>query len=207
MNASALTTLLSVTGVYLAATMTPGPNFVYLTSTASTNSRRVALSAAAGMTTGTLLLATAAALGAAAVLGRWPTFDFVMHAAGGLYLAYLGAKLWRGARKLVKNPDEGLLLSPLRSYLTGMATVLSNPKGVLFFGSVLTTLLPPSASSLLRAATTLAIVVSSLCWHSLIAVVFSIDSVQSFYGRLKSVLDRAFGAVLIGLGTVVAVTA
>jgi threonine/homoserine/homoserine lactone efflux protein len=154
--------------------------------------------------TGSLLLATAGALGVAVLLGRSSVFDAALHVAGGLYLAYLGVKMWRGARSPVTGPaGTGLLLSR-RSYVTGMVTVLTNPKGLIFFGSVLTALLPQSVSSPVRTAAVLAIAVSSLCWHSSLAVVFSTAFVQSVYGQVKPVMDLVSGAVFIGLGFTIA---
>lgn len=193
-------TLLTIVGVYLAAAVTPGPNFFYVVHTASTSCRRTALFAALGVATGSALLAGAGVLGVAVLVGRVEMFDRALHLVCGIYLAYLGAKILWTLRKTVEVRHGQVVTSWHQSYLRGLLTITTNPKAMIFFGSVLTALLPSTAPPGTRGAAVVAIAVSSLCWHAVLALTFSAARVRRVYDRMKRALDLLSSVVFMVVG-------
>ncbi|UMP06868.1 LysE family translocator [Amycolatopsis sp. EV170708-02-1] len=197
---SSLGTLFTIVGVYLAAAVTPGPNFFYVAHTASTHSRRAALFAALGVATGSALLAGAGVLGATVLLGRWDRFDHALRLVCALYLAYLGAKILWSLRKTTEA-QPGLAVSTWKqSYTRGLLTITTNPKAMIFFGSVLTALLPSTTAPGIRVAVVVAIAAASLCWHSVLALTFSFGPVRRVYDRMKRPFDLLSGVIFLALG-------
>ena len=77
---------------------------------------------------------------------------------------------------------------------------LSNPKVIVFFGSIFISLLP-AQTPVWMDATVLAIVAANeFTWFALLTLLFSGDAVRAFYRRAKLWTDRLMGGVLGLLG-------
>jgi threonine efflux protein len=197
-------TLLSVLAVYLAAAITPGVAVLHVMHTASSQPRLFALCAAAGIATGSVALGIAGMFGASAVVGQGNVVDQVLRLLCTCYLVYLGYRMVSTRNQ----PIAGTAHAPTslwRTYLRAVITVVTNPKGLLFFGVVLTALVPSTASVELKIATIATISTASLCWHSTLALVFSSPLCRKGYRRHKPAADLVAGVLFIALGLSVAV--
>lgn len=91
-------TLGTVLLAYLPAAVSPGPNFVLIAHTAAAGTRRAAVAVALGVVAAGGLLAAVAVFGLGGVLARTPWLATALRVTCGGYLAWLGARLWWGAR-------------------------------------------------------------------------------------------------------------
>ncbi|WP_291419513.1 LysE family transporter [Actinophytocola sp.] len=120
----------------------------------------------------------------------------MLRGACGAYLVWLGRRLVRHAARPL-DPGSGVLR---RSFLRGLLTNLTNPKAMLFFGAVLTALLPPTAPGWLGACAVVLIVVSSALWHLGVALLFSTGRVRDGYRRARVAVNRVAGALFVAFG-------
>ena len=117
----------------------PGPDVVLITRYA-TRSRRHAIAAATGIQVGVLFWSSLTVFGAAALLTAFPGVLSLIQVVGGCFLVFMGVLSIRSGLELRKHPpqDEDDAAARLGSvgkvFRTGLATNLSNPKIVLFFG-------------------------------------------------------------------------
>jgi threonine/homoserine/homoserine lactone efflux protein len=79
-------------------------------------------------------------------------------------------------------------------------TNLSNPKSALFFGSVFSAALPTTPDAIVLAAAVMLIVLNALCWHLLLAFLFSRKAVQAGYAAKVGLFARLAGAIVGALG-------
>ncbi|WP_326834079.1 LysE family transporter [Amycolatopsis rhabdoformis] len=200
MNTAA--TLGTVLLVYAPAAVTPGPNFVLIAHTAAAGSRRAALAVAAGVVAAGGLLATVAVFGLGTLLASTPWLATALRIACGLYLAWLGVRLWLKA----KAPTTGPLPERRNAFGQGMLSNVTNPKAAVFFGSVLTATLPPTEPTPTKIAAIGLIVLASATWHLSVALLFSSPATQRWYDRVRPTLNRVVGTVLVALGIALAVT-
>lgn len=95
--------------------------------------------------------------GLIALLQKVECLFVALYVCGGLYLAFLGFQIWRGATKPMVVEESAFVLRPLRSSIArafwmGIATQVANPKTAVVYASVFAALLPnKSSSGLLRA--------------------------------------------------------
>ena len=203
---SAPATLLSVAAVHWIAMASPGPNVLLVAQTAMSRSRRDALAVAAGVATGALLLSAAAALGLGLVVQSATWVRPLLQLAGAAYLIYLGVQTWRFADRPGQLGDASP--APLgRQYRRGLFTNLSNPKALVFFGSVIAPTLDVANSGWVGLAAVGVITVDALVWHALLAVGFARPAVQRRYLSAKRVVDRVVGGLLALIGVRLAWTA
>jgi threonine/homoserine/homoserine lactone efflux protein len=150
---------------------------------------------------GGFVFASAALLGLQAVLLAVPTLYLAIKVLGGVYLAYLGWRIYRAAKApLDFDAAAGEKGRGWRSFWTGLSTQLSNPKTAIVYASVFAALLPPHFSAGFAAAL-LAIVFSvEAGWYAIVALVLSAQGPRSTYVRGKKWLDRTAGAVMMALG-------
>jgi threonine efflux protein len=192
----------AVFAVHVAALVTPGPNVLVVTRTAASGRRATAVLVALGVATGAAIWATAAALGVQALFESVGLSPRLLQLAGGAYLMWLGLRLWTSSlsRHGVPHPPALSHTSRISPYLVGLFTNLSNPKSLIFFGSVFASILGPHPSATLRVAGVLLIVFDATIWHVGLALLFSTGAIQSRYDRIRSGLDRAVGSVFITIG-------
>ena len=94
-----ITDLATYTIGVIAVILLPGPNSMYCLTIAGQYGIKPACRAVAGVLLGDSLLILATVLGAGALLKLYPALFHGIQLAGGLYLAYIGCNLLRGAVK------------------------------------------------------------------------------------------------------------
>jgi len=197
-----LPALLGLVAALSAGVVSPGPSFVMVARTAVATSREDGVAAALGMGGGGMLFATAAVLGLNALLLAVPVVYLALKVAGGLYLAYLGLRIWRSAHSplAMVGMAAGAGKNRCKSLLLGFSTQISNPKTAIVYASVFAAFLP-SAPSLAFDLTLVAIVfVIETSWYSLVALALASERPRNAYLRYKAWLDRIAGSVMMALG-------
>ncbi|WAJ28292.1 LysE family translocator [Antarcticirhabdus aurantiaca] len=200
---SASIALLGILGALLVGAVSPGPSFVLVSRIAVTASRRDGLAAALGMGVGGAVFATLALLGLVTLLLQVDWLHLTLRVLGGLYLLYLGIRIWRGASEPldVSNLDAPRPSTALRSFGIGLVTQLSNPKTAIVYASIFAALLPAPAPAWLVLSLPLQVLALEASWYAVVASAFSARRPRSAYLRSKTWVDRAAGAVMGALGT------
>ena len=128
----------------VAVILLPGPNSLFVLSTAARRGVATGYRAAAGVFVGDGVLMFLSAAGVASLLKAYPPLFLVIKYAGAAYLGYLGVGMLRGAwrrwrtrndpdtPRLIDAADPAQMRSPFRKALV---ISLLNPKAILFFVS------------------------------------------------------------------------
>src|SRR3954471_16864073 len=88
----------------VAIVLLPGPNSIYVLSTAARHGVRAGYRAAAGVFLGDWVLMIAAALGVASLLRAYPPVFLVVKGAGAAYLGYVGITMAVAAVRQFRRP-------------------------------------------------------------------------------------------------------
>ncbi|WP_322979512.1 LysE family translocator [Pseudomonas sp. C11] len=197
--------MIALAGIVMALGLgaaSPGPSFVMVAREAVATSRLNALAAALGMGFGGLLFATAALLGLQALFQAVPLAYLLLKVLGGLYLAYLGYRIFRGAREplALAVTDETTSRPLRRSFLLGLSTQVSNPKTAIVYASVFASFLPGAVSWTLALGLLLSVFLVEFGWYAVVATLLSASAPRRAYLRSKVWVDRLAGAIMVGLG-------
>ena len=198
---SMLTTLnlpLILSAAFLASA-SPGPATLAIADTSMQAGRRAGLALAFGVATGSLTWSIAAALGLAALMASSVWAFEVMRYVGAAYLLFLAIKSARnailGSERIAHTRLEP---SPARAYAKGLALHLTNPKPVLFFGSLYTLGISHQTTPLDLAIVIAAIGVQNTLTFGLYAWMFSNEWVARGYLRLRRWFEGTFALMFAG---------
>ncbi len=187
-------TFITIWFLQVAAMVTPGPNFFFVSHLAASGGRREGMYGAVGVAIGAGILASAAVLGVGALFRAVPPLRLFLQVVGAAYLLYLAFRLWRSTDGSAASADDA---PPISSTLrAGIFTNLSNPKSALFFGSVFSTALPDNPTAPVMLAAVVMMALNSLWWHAVVAYAFSSVAIRTRYAGHRSLLSRAGGTVL-----------
>jgi threonine/homoserine/homoserine lactone efflux protein len=197
--------LLVYIGIVVAIALLPGPDTAVVTKNALIHGREAALGSAIGVNIGLSVWTLATALGVAAILRSSATVYDGLKLVGALYLIWIGARtLWdsRRPRGGVHTAAAGPRVIDRRGgFRQGVISNLANPKVGIFFTSLLPQFVSPHGSALLQmlmlGAIFLTFNVFWMCGYALAAV--RLAHVLS-RARVKAVIDRFSGLVLVGVG-------
>ena len=195
--------LAAIFGVLCVGTVSPGPSFVMVARTAVSSGQAEATAASLGMGIGGVIFAIVALAGLQALLLAVPTLYVVLKLAGGLYLAYLGIRILRGAGEPLTVSSEPATKregSLLRSLIFGLGTQLSNPKTAIVYASVFATFLPNGVGFQSGVALVVMVFLLETSWYTLVALVLSAEKPRKAYLRFKSLIDRVAGGMIFLLG-------
>ena len=197
-----LTPLLGLALAHFLAAASPGPAFVVSLQETLAKDRRAGVAAAVGIALGSFLWALLVLLGVGLVLQQAGWLYGALRLLGGLYLIYLGFRLWCGAAQPLALPaaggaGRGSLLASLR---IGLLTQLVNPKAAVFFGSIFLTFLPPALPGWVQAVVLANIFAVEFLWYLAVALLFSAGRVRAAYAGAKLWIDRIAGGCLAALG-------
>lgn len=203
----------------IAIVLLPGPNSLFVLSTAIKHGVRAGYRAAFGVFLGDAVLMLAAALGAASLLRAYPPLFLVLKYAGAAYLTYVGVGMAIGAVRALRrraaqvgdaSPEEQTVRSQpeepaqaVRPFRRAAVISLLNPKAILFFISFWVQFLDPGyaypALSFLLLAGIVQIV--SACYLSVL--IFGGTYLSSQFQRrrrLSAGLSAGVGALFVGFG-------
>jgi threonine/homoserine/homoserine lactone efflux protein len=203
-------TVFSIGSAVAIGAMSPGPSFVMVARTAVASTRTHGLAAALGMGMGGTVFAVAALLGLQALLASVPWLYLALKVGGGAYLAYLGYRIWKGAKSplmLMANCGQEPHRTLKRSFMLGLGTQLSNPKTAIVYGSIFASLLPRDVPLGLNIALPIVVFSIEAGWYSIVALLLSSASPRDAYLRYKSWIDHAAGGVMVLLGVRLVATA
>lgn len=186
--------------VHVAAIASPGPNFLIVTQTAMSRTRRAGVAAALGIAGGAAVWSSAVVLGLSALFAHFAWLHGALRLLGGIYLVYLGVRLWRAAAQPLPAAAGATGATDWLAFRRGFLTNLTNPKAALFYGSVFAAFLAPGLPAWFPFAAVALILANSALWHVALACLFSTGRAQRAYARLKGRIDRLAGVALGALG-------
>jgi threonine/homoserine/homoserine lactone efflux protein len=194
--------------------LTPGPDVLYIVSSALRSGAKAGVVAALGITAGCFVHIFAAALGVSALMAAFSTAFTVLKWVGAGYLFYVGLKLvFARAAPLVESVAENPIQESggaLKSiFFKGFFTNALNPKVALFFLAFVPQFIAPNAS---HPALTFV----------LLGVLFNVNALPINVGyallaawatrrmgavqRVMHWLDRVAGVMFVGFGIKLALT-
>jgi threonine/homoserine/homoserine lactone efflux protein len=195
--------LLAFAGTAVLIALTPGADTALVVHNALVAGAPAARRTALGSSAGLLVWGAASACGVAALLNASAEVFTAVKLMGAAYLVWLGLQAIRhaGAHEPGRRARSG---SPFRQ---GVFCNLLNPKAGIFFTALLPQFASPQDPALLVSLLMTAIAAAaSLAWLSVYATVVPRAGDVLRRPHVRRALDRATGAVLIGLGVRLALT-
>jgi threonine/homoserine/homoserine lactone efflux protein len=200
--------------VFVAATViivVPGPSVLFIVGRALSYGRRAALFSIAGNSIGSYLAAVCVAVGLGPLLQRSDVLFQTIKLLGAAYLLWLGVQAWRHSKDgaVATESATPVVVAPWRSVRTGVLVGVTNPKAFILFAAILPQFVNRSAGSvpvqmLILATVPIAVgLVTDTGWGMLAG---QARAWLSRSPRRMTVLGRAGGVSMIGLGLSVAVT-
>ena len=198
-----LTLFLTVAVLHIVALVTPGPDFFFVSQTAVSRSRREAMMGVLGITGGVMVWSGVALLGLNLILEKMAWLHNIIMIGGGLYLCWMGYQMLRSALKKEKVTQElpaVELAHGGRSFLKGLLTNLSNPKAIIYFGSVFSLFVSNDVGSAERWGLFVMIALETFAWFTIVASLFALPQMRRGYQRLAKWIDGVAGALFAGFG-------
>ena len=185
----------------LAGAISPGPSFILVATTTLGSSRKHGIAASIGMGVGGVVLSILALAGLHAVLTNVPFLYGALKIFGGIYLAYLAIRIYRGA-----NQSMSVDINPAtdhhslgRSFLISFITQISNPKAAIIYGGIFAALLPEKTPFSFYYILPPLVFIVETGWYLVVTLVLSTASSRAVYLRSKSLYDRLAAAAMAGL--------
>ncbi|KIE20831.1 threonine transporter [Vibrio sinaloensis] len=208
---SEITILATLATVHFIALMSPGPDFALVVQNATRYGRQTGLYIALGLSCGILLHSILSLTGVSYLVHQQPTLFALVQIAGGSYLFYLGygalkatwASWQREPASAIHIDTPQLLLSNKRqAFSRGFATNILNPKALVFFVSLMSSLVPATMSLSGKGAALAILWILSLAWFSFLAWALSIQRMQRKLQAITLYIDGLCGVIfsLIGAG-------
>lgn len=202
--------ILGATLIWLAAVVSPGPNFLVVSRLALSQSRRSAIGATFGITIGSLAYAALTMFGLSVLILRFAWLGDTIRIVGGAYLVWLGIQAWRSQPEDFQPTAAGTgqggpsLLHGLR---VGFLTEITNPKGIAFFLGLFAAAVPAATPLWAKLAVLSAGGVIEVAWYTVVSFALSSGPMRAGYQRVRRTVDRVLGTLLIALGLKVALDA
>jgi threonine efflux protein len=192
--------LLTITGVLALSLLSPGPNFVIVTSTAMTHSRRSGVLIGLGLAAASFTWALLAVAGLALIISKAGWLYLAIKLTGAVYLIVLGVRMVLGARKPLPVSNAGAV-DGFGAVRKGFVVSMTNPKSIAFYASIFAIMVPVHAPVWVYTAIVVISALLSALWYCGLALLFSHGTVRRQFARVKAWMETAMGLVLIGLGS------
>jgi threonine/homoserine/homoserine lactone efflux protein len=179
---------------------TPGPGVFGSMAKAIAEGFKMSLFFIGGLVLGDIIFFTLALLGLSAIEKILGSMFLVIRIAGGLYLVYLGVMMFRSSRVStnVKAKHEE---NKCQTVMSGLLLTLGNPKPILFYASVLPTIIDFNkirfTDALLMIALITLVSFSVVGTYSYIA---SLSHKIRMSGKMQIRLNQAAGFVMTAVG-------
>lgn len=197
-----LSQLFTLSGIVLLACISPGPDFVAVTSNAL-NDRRSGVFVGLGIACAVVVWATLAILGFGLLIKELFWLYEAIRLVGAAYLIYLGTRMLMAsfkARNGEPRVDDVPRIGAQQAWRQGFMVGITNPKTATFFATLFVTVLPVGAPAWVYVSVVALVGLITAGWLGLLATFFSVGRVRSVYARMSRVVDAVMGAALVCLG-------
>jgi threonine/homoserine/homoserine lactone efflux protein len=194
-----VTTLLAIGAAQMVAVISPGPSFLVTARTSVAQSRLEGFKIALGLAAGTVVWAGAALFGLNFLFQSMPLLFTAMKIAGALFLIWIAWQIFTHASEPIEIETRDTT-TPSSSFQRGLWVQLSNPKVMVFFGSIFIAMLPANPPLWLLFALLALVTFNEFWWYTLVAMFFGAGPVRNFYISAKPWIDRVTGLFLSVLG-------
>ncbi|HHF0554852.1 TPA: LysE family translocator [Vibrio antiquarius] len=203
------TILLTLASIHFIALMSPGPDFALVVQNATRHGHQTGLYIALGLSVGILLHSLFSITGVSYLVHQHPLLYSVLQLLGGSYLLYLGIGALRGVIATIKNPlsdqpskNSNLVIGNKRQAFTkGFATNILNPKALVFFVSLMSSLVPVGMSVTGKGIALVILFGLSLLWFSSLAWMLSTQRLQTRLQQAGIYIDGLCGVVFTLVGS------
>jgi leucine efflux protein len=187
----------------------PGPNALFVLTTAAQRGVRQGYQAACGVFVGDSVLMFLSAAGAASLLRSTPVLFTVVKYSGAAYLAWLGFGMIRSAWKSWRSPATGASAEevtppkPAKPFRKALSISLLNPKAILFFVAFFVQFVDPSYGAPAVSFLILALIVQVFSFSYLTTLIFGGTYLAGQFRRrrrLSAGLTSGVGALFLGFG-------
>lgn len=191
----------------------PGPDTLFIMSKTASQGWKAGVAASLGICSGVYVHVFAAAFGLSALLATSATAFVIVKLVGAAYLIYLGWMTLRQKSGLASAASVQAIQTKqalLTIYRQGFLTNALNPKVALFFLAFVPQFISADSSNTVLAFILLGTVfdISSLLWCTTVALFTAFASARlQVSTTVKTWLNKLVGAVFIGLGLRLAVSA
>ena len=179
----------------------PGPGNLMIAGRALSGGVRATLGLITGMLLGDVLYMVLVFLGLAALGQALGEFFVFVRIAAGLYLIWLGIKLWRTTPEATLETGAAPTRGGWRDLMAGFGLTLGNPKAILFHLAFLPTFFDLPGLGLWDALAIMAIFLT-MVGLSFLGYAAAAAQARGFFQspRRLRILNRASGSILIGAG-------
>ncbi len=202
--------LITLASVHFIALMSPGPDMALVIQNATRYGRHTGLYIALGLSCGIFVHSLLSLTGVSYLVHQQPVLFALVQVAGGSYLLYLGYNAlrhiiqhWKTHSEVVSQRPgaERQLNNKRQAFSRGLMTNLFNPKALVFFISLMSTLVPASMSLQGKGIALLILWTLSLLWFASLAWMLSTERLQRKLQRASRYIDLLCGIIfsLIGL--------
>ncbi|MBM5811642.1 MAG: LysE family translocator [Gammaproteobacteria bacterium] len=190
--------------------LTPGQDTFYILGRSIAQGARIGVASAFGIGAGALVHTALAAAGLSAILAASATAFVVVKLAGAAYLVYLGVRMMLAdtAGELAAAPGDSAA-SAWIAFRDGVVTNVLNPKVALFFLALMPQFIEPASDTKVLAfvALGLTFITTGTIWCLVLALAAGrVRRLCASHPQRLTLLSRAAGALLIGLGLRLAVS-
>ena len=188
--------------IHFCALITPGPDFFLVSQTAISRSRKEAVLVVLGICLGAMLWSLLALMGLNIIFEKMAWLKQGLLIAGGLYLCWLGFQMLRSAFSKNNQMITPVILPQLAYlfFMKGLLTNLSNPKAVIYFGSVFSLFLANPLFDQHHSLLFIIIAIETLLWFLVVAFVFSLPTFRTAYQNFAKWIDGISGGIFTLLG-------
>ena len=193
--------------IHLVALVSPGPDFVVACRNSLLYSRTIGIYTAMGFGLGICVHISYAVFGLSWLIANNELIFTVIQYLGAFYLMLIGIQSLRSFQSQIgqETATASSRISPFRAVRIGFITNVLNPKATLFFLSLFSTMLNPTVGELTLVVIAVLLVVTTILWFSLVALLISHPRFTTTLKRYEKTVHRFFGVLLIGIGVIILV--
>jgi len=202
--------LISLAVIHSVALASPGPDFALVVKMASQESRSTAIASAVGISIAILAHTLLSLTGVSLLIQSSQTLFIIVKLIGASYLGWMGVGAikgaiahWRDKHTSVFEKEQMNNLSIRKGFLLGFYTNMLNPKAMVFFITLFSTLITPDVSLETKIAATCLLLFLSLIWFVFIAFVLSKPNIQKAMQRATPTINLVTGILFLSVTAVI----
>ena len=191
--------------IHLVALVSPGPDFVVSCRNTLMYSRSIGIYTAVGFGLGICVHISYAGFGLSWLISNNELIFTIIQYLGAFYLMLIGFQSLRSFQSQISQETVTVSsrISPFRAIRIGFITNVLNPKATLFFLSLFSTMLDPTVGELTLVVISVLLVVTTIFWFSLVALLISHPHFTAVLKRYEKTVHHFFWVLLIGIGCVI----